>query len=94
MKYRAVLLPRDPIKTEQVFSESLDEIKKWARRVLWGKCRKLITDGQIKSQEAVQELWNEAGRPHVVIYRTQEQQFTIVCPWDVTDDDKKPVTGE
>ncbi len=94
MRYRAIILPRTGERAEQVFGVDLDEVKKWARGMLWSRCRKLITDCEVKSPEGVQELWVAAGSPRVVIYELVEQELVTVKPWEVTDDDKKPVTGE
>lgn len=81
-------MPTQGEKGEQMFCTSLQEAVTWGRKALWGSHRKLVQ--QIEKGEVPKELTG----PRVSIIEYKAETVYTVYPWDVTDDDKKPVTGE
>jgi len=90
MHYRAMLVPDSGDRTRQIFSVSLEEAKKWARRTLWDCHRKLVqnTGPGMANREPPY-----AG-PRVTIQEYKPVDVSTVYPWDVTDEDKKDPVSE
>jgi len=88
MKFRAILVPTTGEKAEQVFCESLEQAKTWARRTLWDRHRKLV--------QAAQSVppYPALNAPFVALKQVTEVDAGTVTLWDVTDEDKKQETGE
>lgn len=82
MQFRAILIPTTGDKAEQVFCASREEAKKWGRRTLWSKYRKLV-QAATKGEKILDPV------PYISISCTAEVHDSEVYPWDVTDDDKK-----
>jgi len=87
MKFRAILVPTTGEKAEQVFCESLEQAKTWARRTLWDRHRKLVQAAE-KGESMIPPL------PVVLLKQLTEVDVGLVSIWDVTDEDKKQETGE
>lgn len=82
MQFRALLLPKSGEKGEQVFCASLEEAKKWGRKILWDRHRKVV-------QNAAKGEGQKTSGPRVRVTRTQELEVDVIWPCDVTDADKK-----
>lgn len=87
MKFRAILVPVTGEKAEQMFCVSLEEAKRWGRRTLWDRHRKLVQAVE-KKESMIPPL------PIVAIKQLTEIDAGVVSLWDVTDEDKKQETGE